>query len=114
MRRSSSLQLTLLLAVATACKQSRHCVDENDRVVDDSLCVDEAAHRPTGLPALYYLPHYVWWYGGRAARGGVIYGGSPLSGSWSRGSATPSTSPSPAVSRGGFGSSASAHGAAGE
>jgi hypothetical protein len=102
MKKSSSVSLTLLAAVAmvagSSCRNSepRDCVDQNRRIVDNSFCQDTPAGGVAGS-------RFYYWYGGSSGghMGDTVFGGS----------ASPSVS-SGAVSRGGFGSSL-AGGAAG-
>lgn len=84
MKRSRTIQLTLVAsaaAVLTGCNEQpvRHCVDANNRVVDDRYCGGNGvAGRPGG---------FVWYYGGPR---GYIPMGSTMSG----GSLSPQAAPS--------------------
>jgi hypothetical protein len=104
-RRSANVSLGLALFVASSlvtCGPSvpQRCVDQDGRVVDDNACrgVLPTGHRPGTT--------YRWYYGGTGfGRGAVVHGGSytPMSG----------TSVHSSTTRGGFGSSAAAHGSTG-
>jgi hypothetical protein len=96
MRRSGSIQTTLVAAMAAALQACntgpatvRHCVDENGNVVDDDNCAPGTTrHR--------------YWYGGYTPIGHHVYGGSytaPHGGSV----------PHATVSRGGFGATGAGH-----
>ncbi len=89
MKRSATVHLTLMATMAlVACGgSSRQCVDENGRVVPDSFCSTPPARGG-----------YHWYYGG----------GRTFVGSGSR-PASSSAPSSQGVSRGGFGSTGSAH-----
>jgi hypothetical protein len=102
MKRSTQVTAPLLAATAlsllTGCRQMQRCVDENNKVVDDSFCQDsQSQQRPDGHGGFIFVPSpYRYYYGGSGG-----YGlGTPASG----GSFTPSPGIS-YVSRGGFGSS---------
>jgi len=101
MKRSLHVSAPLLaaaaLALTTGCRkpQMQRCVDEQNKVVDDSLCNNpQLTHSPTGG----YFPMYRYYYGG----GGSYAIGTPVTGgSYTAVSgATYATS----TSRGGFGS----------
>jgi hypothetical protein len=67
-----------------------YCVDENDQIVENRYCDDDALHGGAGT--------YFWYYGGHASRyvpGTRISGGDRVS----------ATNISENVRRGGFGSS---------
>ncbi|HEU4583003.1 MAG TPA: hypothetical protein VFS67_32310 [Polyangiaceae bacterium] len=96
MRRSGSIQTTLVVALAAAlqaCNSDattfRHCVDEDGNVVDDDNCAPGSTrHR--------------YWYGGYTPIGHHAQGGSYTA---PRGGSAPHAT----VSRGGFGSTGAAH-----
>ncbi len=96
MKRSVQVTAPLLaataLALTTGCRhpQMQRCVDEQNRVVDDSLCRDQLK---TGSPA------YRYYYGGSGSYnfGSYVSGGSYTSSS--------GVSYATSTSRGGFGSS---------
>lgn len=102
MKKSSSVTLTLLAAVAalatTGCtkKETRNCIDQNNRIIEDRYCEQQPV---TGYYGGSY-PYY-WRYGGSSGGhiGDLVFGGSSTP--------TPGrTAVSGSVSRGGFGSSA--------
>jgi hypothetical protein len=104
MKRSAHVAAPLLaaaaLAITTGCnRQMQRCVDENNKVVDDSFCKDQpnAQQRPDGHGGFIFLPSpYRYYYGGYGS-----YGlGTPAGG----GSYTPAPGAG-YVTRGGFGSS---------
>jgi len=123
MRRSVKVAAPLLASVAlsmmTGCRkpEMQRCVDENNRVVDDSLCANlpAANSQQNHTPGGGYIPFpiYHYYYGGWGGYGlGTMVGG---------GSATPSIGRSYATrsgvtTRGGFGGSMSSSrgGGAGE
>jgi hypothetical protein len=95
MKKSSRVRLTLLAAVALAagsgCQKTevRDCVDQDRRIVDDSLCQGQPTNNTGG--------HFFYWmYGGNSGGrfGDTVVGGST----------TPAAG-AQAVTRGGFGSS---------
>jgi uncharacterized protein YgiB involved in biofilm formation len=99
MKKSSVVTLTLLAAAALVASRGcnrptevRDCVDENRRIVDNSWC---------DQPSSYYGGHYYWMYGGNSGgrAGDTVFGGS----------ATPTPGVS-AITRGGFGGSATGSG----
>ena len=92
MRKSSSIQLSLLLAAAAACS-SRECLDEQGVRVDPAACAADAG---------------VWHTTGFWGSGGYGYH-SYYRGVTSSGGHVSSPSP---VSRGGFGATGAAHSAA--
>lgn len=77
-----------------ACGEERRCVDADGNVVEDEKC-KEADQKQTGTGG---HRGFYWYYGGA---GGRTIGSRASGGSFS------------SVSRGGFGSSAAAHGATG-
>jgi hypothetical protein len=106
MKRSTQVGAPLLAAAAMAmlagCKspEMQRCVDENNKVVDDSLCHQTGQQqRPDGHGGFIFVPMpYHYYYGGYGgfAPGSVVGGGS--------------YTPAPghtysSTSRGGFGSS---------
>ena len=111
MKRSRTIQLTLVAsaaAVLAGCseKPSRHCVDANNRVVDDKYCGGNG-----GVPG--HTGGFVWYYGGPR---GYIPFGTPMTG----GSLSPQAAPSAGAGTtrgvvGGSGEAASggAHGSGG-
>ncbi len=103
MKRSAQVTAPLLAAAAlsllTGCRrpQMQRCVDENNNVVDDSLCKNETVQqRPDGHGGFIPIFPYRYYYGGWGG-----YGlGTPVGGG--------GYVPAPGVSyttRGGFGSS---------
>ena len=131
MRRSAHVAAPLLasaaLALLTACKrpEPQRCVDENNKVVDDSLCANQPGdaegqrrlqeqqaqqqHGTGGNLLVPLLLYHYYFDGSPGGIGSVVSGGgrTPLSGhSYATG-----------TSRGGFGrsfSSGGAHGGGGE
>jgi hypothetical protein len=112
-RRSTSVTLTLLSGIATAvlaaCRggeaEQRHCVDQQDRVVPDSLCKNAARPRSgtgsgIGAAAMWYPYRYYYGGAGYAGIGSRMRGGSyaPVQGGRGRSSASRS-----GTARGGFG-----------
>jgi hypothetical protein len=103
MKKSSSVTLTLLAAVAalatTACSRTevRDCVDQNRRIVDDRKCEQRGGG---GYVSGGYLPYY-WLYSGRSGGriGDMVVGGSTAPRAGVRSVSGRS------VSRGGFGHS---------
>lgn len=137
MRRSHAVSLTILATISTTlllygCDEQnsnediKHCVDENDNVVDEAQCgtIDSDAgiadmtdpdtgvvhHGSHGSGGIYFIP-YRWYYGG----GGVVRSpGTRVSG----GTYSPSvgrsySAPSTVISRGGFGSTGRSSGFSG-
>lgn len=123
MKRSAKVTAPLLASVAiamtTGCRkpEMQRCVDENNHVVDDSLCANQpqgqAQQRPDGHGGFIpWVPLYHYYYGGWGGFGlGSLVGG---------GSTTPDpghtyATRSGVTTRGGFGRSMSsgAHGGGG-
>jgi len=112
MRRSAKVTAPLLasvaLSMATGCRkpEMQRCVDENNRVVDDSLCANlppangqQNQNRVGGG----YIPYH-FYYGGWGGYGiGTTVGGGSYTPSAGRSYATRSG----ITTRGGFGSSMS-------
>ena len=81
MKRSNTVQLTLLAAVAAAIagcgrgQPPRRCVDANDVVVDDRFCRDNQSYGSTG-----YVPYHYYYGGprGSVAPGTHLTGGSSV------------------------------------
>src|SRR5579871_6591473 len=114
MKRSTQVAAPLLaaaaLAITTGCQkpQMQRCVDENNKVVDDSFCANQPQQpnqqqQPrAGVGILPFIPLYHYYYGGWGGYGlGIVVGG---------GSNTPDPSTTYATrsgvtTRGGFGSS---------
>lgn len=94
MRKSATVRLTLLLSVAAACS-SRECLDASGGVVPDSVCEADAGVWHSSR-SHYYGGYFRSWGSGWGTRS---TGGSSVS------------APSGA-SRGGFGATGAAHGAA--
>src|SRR5271168_500599 len=104
MKRSTQVAAPLLaaaaLAITTGCnRQMQRCVDENNKVVDDSFCQNQpnqTQQRPDGHGGFVTFFPYRSYYGGWGGYGiGTAAGGG-------------SYSPAPGasyVTRGGFGSS---------
>lgn len=114
MKRSSQVAAPLLAAAAMSmlfgCRQQemQRCVDENNKVVDESFCKQtgqqQMQQRPDGHGGFIMAPLlYHYYYGGYGgfARGSVVGGGSYTP--------TPGRAYS-TTSRGGFGSSFSSGG----
>ena len=115
MKRSTQVAAPLLASTALALLAGCHspemqrCVDENNKVVDDSLCKDlpGGSAQQTHHPGLFPYHYYYGGFGGRGV-GSLVTGGSatPLAGhSYATG-----------TSRGGFGhtfSEGGAHGSSG-
>ena len=99
-RRSRDVALVALPVLAfafSACggdEDTAYCVDENDQIVENQYCDDEATN--DGV----YPGAFFWYYGGSVA-GGKLVKGSKLKG----GSKVVSTNIAENVKRGGFGSS---------
>ena len=132
MRRSSHVAAPLLaaaaLAITTGCRkpEMQRCVDENNKVVDDSFCANQPQAgtpdhgRPDGHGGfLPFIPLYHYYYGGWGGFGlGSLAGG----GSYSPDPSRSYVNSSGVTTRGGFGrsfssgshSSSSSHGSAGE
>jgi hypothetical protein len=107
MKRSTQVAAPLLAAAAMAMLSGCHkqemqrCVDENNKVVDDSFCHQpgQTQQRPDGHGGFIFIPMpYHYYYGGYGgfAPGSVVGGGAFTP--------TPGRSYS-TTSRGGFGSS---------
>ena len=116
MKRSSHVTAPLLaaaaLAITTGCEkpQMQRCVDENNRVVDDSLCANQPAqaspqpNQNNGGPGyMPYYPLYHYYYGGWGGYGiGTPVGGGSYFPDPSRSYANRSGA---ITTRGGFGRS---------
>jgi len=105
MKRSTQVAAPLLAAAAlsllTGCRkpEMQRCVDENNKVVDDSFCQNQPAQqqRPDGHGGFIFVPSpYRYYYGGWGGFGI----GTPVGG----GAFTPTPGAS-YTTRGGFGSS---------
>ena len=109
-KRSTQVATPLLAAAAMAmvlgCRKTemQRCVDENNKVVDDSFCKQpgqqQMERRPDGHGGFLFVPLlYHYYYGGYGgfAPGSVVGGGSFAP--------TPGRSYSSPTTRGGFGSS---------
>jgi hypothetical protein len=119
MRRSVKVTAPLLasvaLSMATGCRkpEMQRCVDENNRVVDDTKCASLPAanvqQNPGGAGYIPYYPLYHYYYGGWGGYAlGTIVGG----GSYTPSAGRSYTTRSGVTTRGGFGRSMSAgHGA---
>ena len=105
-RRSRDVALVAVpvLALAfTACggdDDNAYCVDQNDQIVENRYCDDEATHGGIGGGAFF------WYYGGRALGGGRFAPGTRLSG----GDRVAASNVAENARRGGFGSRTSASG----
>ena len=124
MKRSSHVAAPLLataaLAITTGCRkpEMQRCVDENNKVVDDSLCANQpqgqAQQRPDGHGGFFpiFIPYH-YYYGGWGGYGlGSVVGG----GSYAPAPGSSYTTRSGVTTRGGFGSSFSeggSHGSSG-
>lgn len=121
MKRSTQVAAPLLaaaaLAITTGCQkpQMQRCVDENNKVVDDSFCANQPQQanqqQPprTGGGILPFIPLYHYYYGGWGGYGlGTVVGGGSTTPDPSRSYATRSG----VTTRGGFGKSF--HGGEGE
>jgi hypothetical protein len=88
MKRSTHVTAPLLaaaaLAITTGCEkpQMQRCVDENNKVVDDSFCANLPANQNQqyqnfgGPGYVPYFPHYRYYYGGWGGYGlGSMVGG---------------------------------------
>ena len=99
-RRSRDVALVALPVLAfafSACggdEETAYCVDENDQIVENQYC-DEEATNERRYPGAFF-----WYYGGSVA-GGKLVKGAKLKG----GSKVVSTNIAENVKRGGFGSS---------
>ncbi len=111
MKRSSRVTLTLAASVAsllTSCNNpdriARRCVDDNNRVVEDRFCQDDAYRRQ--YPGFY--PYHFYYGGPRGfiAPGAFVSGGSTVA-------PAGVTSFSSPTSRGVIGGAGEAHGAGG-
>jgi len=109
---TAPLLASVALSMATGCRkpEMQRCVDENNRVVDDSLCANLPANNQQyqnlgGGGYVPYHPMYHFYYGGWGGYGlGTVVGG---------GSSAPAVGHSYATrsgvtTRGGFGRSMSA------
>jgi hypothetical protein len=119
MKRSTKVAAPLLasaaLAILAGCRkpEMQRCVDEQNRVVDDSLCANQPQaqqQRPDGHGGFMpFIPIYHYYYGGWGGYGlGSVVGG----GGFTPDPARSYTTRSGVTTRGGFGSSFSggAHG----
>jgi hypothetical protein len=122
-KRSTQVAAPLLAAAAlsilTGCRkpEMQRCVDENNKVVDDSLCNNQPnaqqQYQHPGGSIIPFIPLYHYYYGGWGGYGlGTLVGG---------GSTTPDpsrsyTTRSGVTTRGGFGRSMSSgsHSSGGE
>jgi hypothetical protein len=116
MKRSTQVAAPLLAAAAlsllTGCRpEMQRCVDENNHIVDDSLCDTQPNQHPvagTSVSPLFIPYHY--YYGGWGGYGlGSLVGGGSTTPSFGRTYATKSGR----TIRGGFGSSFSEGGSGG-
>jgi hypothetical protein len=108
MKRSTQVAAPLLAAAAlsllTGCRpEMQRCVDENNHVVDDSLCDTQPNQHPVAGTSVYpILLPYHYYYGGWGGYGiGSVVGGGSTNPSFGRSYATRSGR----TIRGGFGSS---------
>lgn len=121
MKRSTQVAAPLLaaaaLAITTGCQkpQMQRCVDENNKVVDDSFCANQPQQpnqqqQPrAGGGFIPFVPLYHYYYGGWGGFGlGSVVGGGSYTPDPSRSYVTRSG----VTTRGGFGSSF--HGGEGE
>jgi hypothetical protein len=100
MKRSTQVATPLLaataLALLTGCRESqmKRCVDENNKVVDQSFCQTQ---NPQQTNSLGHIPSFHFYYGGTGSfnAGTIVTGGS----------LTPISGTSYSTARGGFGSS---------
>jgi hypothetical protein len=105
------LLASVALSMATGCRkpEMQRCVDENNRVVDDSFCANLPANNQqhqnlNGSGAIPYYPMYHYYYGGWGGYGlGTRVGG----GSYTPSSGHSYATRSGATTRGGFGRSMS-------
>ncbi|HEV8129870.1 MAG TPA: hypothetical protein VGQ81_01360 [Acidobacteriota bacterium] len=99
MKKSSTVTLGLLASMAFSACQShptRRCVDRNNAVVDDTLCLnEEKTIHPPG-----YIPYYHWYFPSSTGRLGRSVG--PIIAPSSSRPSSPTSSHG--VTRGGFGS----------
>jgi hypothetical protein len=122
MKRSTQVAAPLLaaaaLAITTGCQkpQMQRCVDENNKVVDDSFCANQPQQpnqqqQPrTGGGMLPFIPLYHYYYGGWGGYGlGTAVGGGSNTPDPSRSYVTRSG----VTTRGGFGRSMSSSGSHG-
>ncbi len=118
MKRSTQVAAAAALALTTGCRrpEMQRCVDEHNRVVDDSLCANLPQQNNQNLGGQGYIPSispYRYYYGGFGGFGlGTPVGGGAFA---PRPDASYATR-SGATTRGGFGSSFSdggAHGSSG-
>ena len=119
MKRSTKVAAPLLasaaLAILAGCRkpEMQRCVDEQNRVVDDSFCANQPAHQEqqqrtsSGIGLLQLIPIYHYYYGGWGGYGlGSVVGGGSYVPAAGRSYATRSG----VTTRGGFGSSYSGGG----
>jgi hypothetical protein len=119
MKRSTKVAAPLLAAAALAmmagCRkpEMQRCVDEKNKVVDDSLCANQPAQGNQqrqnlgGGGYVPYIPLYHYYYGGWGGYGlGSVVGG----GSYAPSVGRSYTTRSGVTTRGGFGSSFSSGG----
>lgn len=89
-----------VLAIAfTACGEdddSAYCVDDNDQIVENRYCDDEAYAGNGGGAGAFF-----WYYGGRAASGAALRPGARISG----GDKVSASNVAENARRGGFGAS---------
>ncbi len=101
MKRSTQVATPLLaataLALLTGCRepQMQRCVDENNKIVDQSFCRDQ--DRQPQNNSITHIPTFHYYYGG--------YGGFDPGTIATGGSLTPVSGISYSTTRGGFGSS---------
>ena len=122
MKRSTKVAAPLLAAAALAmmagCRkpEMQRCVDENNKVVDDSLCANQPLQgsqqqRPDGHGGFipFFIPYH-YYYGGWGGYGlGSVVGGGSYAPAFGRSYATRSG----VTTRGGFGKSFSSGGSHG-
>ena len=108
MKRSQNVTAPLLAAAAVsllaACKRQpemQRCVDENNRVVDQSFCRNLPPAATGGAYGGGYMPVYRYYYGGN---GGYAVG-TPVTGGGYAPIAGHAYSATSGTARGGFGSS---------
>jgi hypothetical protein len=112
MKRSTKVAAPLLasaaLAILAGCRkpEMQRCVDEHNKVVDDSLCANQPnqqqQHPMGGGGFIPLIPLYHYYYGGWGGYGlGSVVGGGSYAPSVGRSYATRSG----VTTRGGFGSS---------
>jgi len=117
MKRSRQVAAPLLTAAALAmmigCRkpEMQRCVDENNKVVDDSLCANQPSQHQqqsgVGGGFIPFIPLYHYYYGGWGGYGlGSVVGGGSYAPQVGRSYATRSG----VTTRGGFGSSFSSGG----